>query len=137
MEEETEKSRGSPRPLLYRNMRRSNSSQLLMESILSEDSPPLPNYERLVQSQSMKSANADEPEVARRPQKPAVQKLINYVFKKESVQVEATSVEKDTAAAAASTSTTSNNEEHGKKKEKKRSSWLPDPEKRWPIQGWY
>lgn len=22
------------------------------------------------------------------------------------------------------------------KKEKKRSSWLPDPDKRWPIQGW-
>jgi len=22
------------------------------------------------------------------------------------------------------------------KKEKKRSSWLPDPNKRWPIQGW-
>ncbi|TKY70382.1 hypothetical protein E2542_SST06672 [Spatholobus suberectus] len=22
------------------------------------------------------------------------------------------------------------------KKEKKRSSWLPDPERRWPIQGW-
>ncbi|RDX99087.1 hypothetical protein CR513_17903, partial [Mucuna pruriens] len=22
------------------------------------------------------------------------------------------------------------------KKEKKRSSWLPDPQKRWPIQGW-
>lgn len=23
------------------------------------------------------------------------------------------------------------------KKEKKRSSWLPDPDKRWPIQGWW
>jgi len=22
------------------------------------------------------------------------------------------------------------------KKEKKRSSWLPDPDRRWPIQGW-
>ncbi|KAL1316416.1 hypothetical protein HN51_068606 [Arachis hypogaea] len=22
------------------------------------------------------------------------------------------------------------------KKEKKRSAWLPDPQKRWPIQGW-
>ena len=22
------------------------------------------------------------------------------------------------------------------KKEKKRSSWLPDPQKRWPVQGW-
>ncbi|KAK4262178.1 hypothetical protein QN277_027763 [Acacia crassicarpa] len=22
------------------------------------------------------------------------------------------------------------------KKQKKRSSWLPDPDKRWPIQGW-
>ncbi|CAA6653579.1 unnamed protein product [Spirodela intermedia] len=21
-------------------------------------------------------------------------------------------------------------------KQKKRSSWLPDPEKRWPVQGW-
>ncbi|CAK8539880.1 unnamed protein product [Lathyrus sativus] len=26
--------------------------------------------------------------------------------------------------------------EKKEKKEKKRSSWLPDPDKRWPIQGW-
>jgi len=23
-----------------------------------------------------------------------------------------------------------------KKEKKKRSSWLPDPERRWPVQGW-
>nr|CAD1818278.1 unnamed protein product [Ananas comosus var. bracteatus] len=95
-----------------------------------DDDMPLPGYERL--SQSMRSPEDPDP-IDRKRQKQKqkqkqVQKLMQYVFARRGGEE---GDDDDAEAAAAKTE-----EERRRKKKKKRSSWLPDPEKRWPIQGW-
>lgn len=96
------------------SMSRSERILLSSESVTSECAK-IAGYERL--SQSMKFDEEDEQKKNK--------KGIGFLSK---VLITLTK-----------TSTTHERNEvvEKEKKEKKRSSWLPDPDKRWPIQGWW
>ena len=98
---------------LSRNFRldgRSKSSQLVLESVSLERTAAI-GYKRL--SRTMRFA--DEPEMQWRLK--ALRFFSRVFSKKDHSNVKKCSFNKKT-------------------KEKSKSSWLPDPNKRWPIQGW-
>jgi hypothetical protein len=121
-----------------RTRRRSTSHHLLMDAIEGseeEEKVPLPDYERLSQSMRLPEDTAQEPEQkalihSQSPvQKPIARKLIDKVFKKDAEKDKDKEKEKEKDGDGDGGSPVN-------KEKKKRSSWLPDPEKRWPIQGW-
>ncbi|KAJ1293833.1 hypothetical protein BS78_01G099200 [Paspalum vaginatum] len=134
----------------------------------SEETVPLPDYERLSQSARLPDDGANNPppaplavelqqqkapgkEAASPPplppqptqqqQKPAAWRLIEYVRSRNK------SGGPPTGGCGAGSDGDSKSSEDGedggedgkkgKSKKKKRSSWLPDPNRRWPVQGFY
>lgn len=116
--------------------RRSTSHHLLMDAIegSEEEKVPLPDYERLSQSMRLPEDTVQqEPEKAlthsqSHVQKPIARKLIDKVFKKDGEKDKDKEKEKEKDGDGGNSP--------ANKEKKKRSSWLPDPEKRWPVQGW-
>ncbi|XP_062212251.1 uncharacterized protein LOC133913195 [Phragmites australis] len=138
----------------------------------SEETVPLPEYERLSQSarlpddldpntknlpplpeQQQKPAKqgASPPQPPPPPppptqqQKPAAWRLIEYVRSRH--RSAGAGAAAGCGAGSDGDSKSSDGEKEGsedggeegkdKKKKKKRSSWLPDPDRRWPVQGFY
>ncbi|CAL5188029.1 unnamed protein product [Lathyrus oleraceus] len=95
------------------SMSRSERILLSSESVTSECAK-IAGYERL--SQSMKLDEEDE-------HKKNKKGTIGFLSKVLTLTKTSTTHEANEVAVE-------------EKKEKKRSSWLPDPDKRWPIQGW-
>ncbi|KAI4314849.1 hypothetical protein L6164_027716 [Bauhinia variegata] len=95
-------------------MSRSHDSILLSESVTSECAK-INGYERL--SQSMRLSGEIDLSDGRKRNKRGFG-LLSRVFAFSRI----TAHERSEVAA--------------EKSEKKRSSWLPDPNRRWPIQGW-
>lgn len=101
---------------------RSNSSLLVSESISTECARDT-NYERL--SESMRLGNEYVLDKSRSKKKRALGILTKVLnFRKDSVNVEAKQPKEA---------------KHDKKMKdvKRLSKWLPDPERRWPVQGWW
>ncbi|KAJ6288456.1 hypothetical protein OIU76_024446 [Salix suchowensis] len=102
------------------NSGRSSSSLLISESILPECAR-IAGYDRL--SASMRMRN--EPDIGYRSRKSRVCTFIIKAFSFRKVSSDCgTEQPGDTVA------------REGQSGKKKRSSWLPDPERRWPVQGW-
>ncbi|KAJ6732919.1 hypothetical protein OIU74_004801 [Salix koriyanagi] len=102
------------------NSGRSSSSLLISESILPECAR-IAGYDRL--SASMRMRN--EPDIGYRSRKSRVCTFISKVFGFRKICSDCeTEQPGDTLA------------REGRSGKKKRSSWLPDPERRWPVQGW-
>ncbi|KAJ7952996.1 hypothetical protein O6P43_024756 [Quillaja saponaria] len=105
---------------------RSHSSRFLSESITSECSR-ITRYERV--SESVRPTNEydfREAEGGRKRNNRAFE-ILSKVFTLRRISVQEEIKQRRPVAAAA---------DKEEKKKKKRSSWLPDPDKRWPIQGW-
>ena len=132
----------------------------------SEETVPLPDYERLSQSAPLpeeppgddannpppapvapaKQAAASPPQPPPPPpttqQKPAAWRLIEYVRSRHKSGGAGAASGCGAASDGDSKSSEDGDDgsEDGKKdkaKKKKRSSWLPDPDRRWPVQGFY
>ncbi|KAF9609830.1 hypothetical protein IFM89_018772 [Coptis chinensis] len=103
---------------------RSNSSALLSESI-SPESARFTKYERL--SQSMRLPDEWNQDQLRRQKKKKAFYLLNRIFSRNGRQSGRTAENKGQGL-------------RSQKEENKRkswlSSWLPDPNHRWPVQGW-
>ncbi|KAL6637007.1 hypothetical protein ACP70R_024579 [Stipagrostis hirtigluma subsp. patula] len=114
-----------------------------------EDAVPLPDYERLSQSSLPHDDDRDPrnapppPEQQRKPppppqqqQKPAAWRLIEYVWSRHRSWGGGVS-DGDSKSSDGEKEGEDGAEESNKdkKKKKKRSSWLPDPDRRWPVQG--
>ncbi|OMO56895.1 hypothetical protein CCACVL1_26184 [Corchorus capsularis] len=59
--------------------------------------------------------------------------MISKVFSSRKVPVD---FQMEDRPEVASMEENKNNKKKKKKKKKEKSSWLPDPERRWPLQGW-
>ncbi|KAH0463981.1 hypothetical protein IEQ34_006767 [Dendrobium chrysotoxum] len=101
------------------------TSNLLQDSLSQHKGAfmPMPGYERLSQSMRFFSEEPRQEKLVQRLRQGGwVRKVMGHVFFLHKVDGDR-GVRK---------------EGEGKEKErkKKRSSWLPDPERRWPLQGW-
>lgn len=101
----------------------SHSSVLLSESVTSECAR-IAGYERLSKSMRLTGECDFDFSDGRKKNSKVGLGLLSKVFTFRKIS---SGQERPQAAVAMAAE---------KKKEKKRSSWLPDPEKRWPIQGW-
>ncbi|RLN40382.1 oleosin-B6-like [Panicum miliaceum] len=147
----------------------SHQHSLLMDCVgggdgdgASEETVPLPDYERLSQSARLPddpprddAKNPPQEQVAASPpqpppppaatqqqQKPAAWRLIEYVRSRHKSGAAGAASGCGAASDGDSKSSEDGDDgsEDGKKdkaKKKKRSSWLPDPDRRWPVQGFY
>lgn len=100
-----------------------------------DEKVPLPDYERLTQSMRFPEDMEPQPEKTlahsqsqSHVPKPIAWKLIDKVFKKDGERDKKEKEEGDGDGAGDSPTPS--------REKKKRSSWMPDPDKRWPIQGW-
>ncbi|WOK92275.1 hypothetical protein Cni_G00966 [Canna indica] len=107
-----------------RTVGRSHSSRMLLESSVSSECAQVAKYERL----SLSTRSSDEPR--QRGPRVGVWRLLTDAF--------ARTISELPAAAYNSKATEMSAEKKEKKKKKKKrwSSWLPDPDRRWPVQGW-
>ncbi|XP_062214746.1 uncharacterized protein LOC133915554 [Phragmites australis] len=148
--------------------RRSGSHQhlLLMDCVggsekgngASEESVPLPEYERLSQSarlpddpdprnpppppETLVKQGASPPKPPPPPpptqqQKPAAWRLIEYVRSRHRSGGAGSEGDSKGSDGEKEGSEDGGNEGKKGKNNKKRSSWLPDPDRRWPVQGFY
>jgi len=99
---------------------RSNSSLLISESISSECTR-VARYENL--SASMRMSN--DQDIGYRSRKSRAYTFISKVFSFRKISSDCETRQQADMVT-----------QEEKKKKKKRSSWLPDPERRWPVQGW-
>ncbi|KAG6767942.1 hypothetical protein NC652_018633 [Populus alba x Populus x berolinensis] len=99
---------------------RSNSSLLVSESISSECTR-VARYENL--SASMRMSN--DQDIGYRSRKSRAYTFISKVFSFRKISSDCETRQQADMVT-----------QEEKKGQKKRSSWLPDPERRWPVQGW-
>lgn len=99
---------------------RSNSSLLISESISSECTR-VARYENL--SASMRMSN--DQDIGYRSRKSRAYTFISKVFSFRKISSDCETRQQADMVT-----------QEEKKGKKKRSSWLPDPERRWPVQGW-
>ncbi|KAH7860793.1 hypothetical protein Vadar_018030 [Vaccinium darrowii] len=100
---------------------RSNRSFLVSDQVSSEISD-FTSYQRL--SESMRITSGERSRTRSRSLASLVSKA--FSFRKTGGVVPAENVREPRRVAAAA--------EEGRKR--RRSSWLPDPQRRWPVQGW-
>jgi len=100
---------------------RSNSSLLISESISSECTR-VARYENL--SASMRMSN--DQDIGYRSRKSRAYTFISKVFSFRKISSDCETRQQADMVT-----------QEEKKEKKKRSSWLPDPERRWPVQGWW
>ncbi|KAJ4966614.1 hypothetical protein NE237_018463 [Protea cynaroides] len=105
---------------------RCHSSIQLSETI-SEECDKIATYERISQSMRFSGDNEFSPE---RPIKKKKQSWVSviWIFSKQGPGGRNDKIKEDAAAAGSN--------KLGEKKKWWRFSWLPDPDRRWPIQGW-
>ena len=99
---------------------RKNSSLLISESI-SPECARIAGYERL--SASMRMRN--EQDIGYGSRKSRVYTFISKVFSFMKISSDCETEQHGDVVTR-----------EGERGKKKRSSWLPDPERRWPVQGW-
>ncbi|KAL7231478.1 hypothetical protein ACSBR2_009684 [Camellia fascicularis] len=100
---------------------RSNSSVLVSE-LVSSDISRITSYERL--SKSMRLSSAESGGFHRR-RKSRAWAFLSKVFSFRRIDGEGAAENEPKPPQAAA-----------EKQNKRRSSWLPDPHRRWPVQGW-
>lgn len=171
-EEQSRYSSGRGSRFGVRRLKRRSSSHhqlLLMDCVgnggggngdgASEETVPLPEYERLSQSARL----PDDPDPALKnppdqqvqavkqrasplqPQKPAAWRLIKYVRSRHKSGGAAGGCGSSDGDSKSSDGEKEGEVDFGKEgskegkkdNKKKRSSWLPDPDRRWPVQGFY
>lgn len=115
---------GGGGPLHHSALRRSNSSLLLSESITAECARVVA-YERLSESMRLSSGRDTSCLGCLEGSDKKGSRALALLGKIFSLRKAEGGPDRRSDAAVP-----------GEKKVKKRSSWLPDPERRWPVQGW-
>ncbi|GAB2279529.1 hypothetical protein Dimus_014169 [Dionaea muscipula] len=115
------------------SLRRSRSTVLFSDSIPAESAKYF-GYERLSRSMRFSDASTIR-EIEMEKKSNSDSKGIRFLSRVFSSRKSNTRLE-DLAAEEMKKKAEKDTTKQGMKKKKKWSSWLPDPDRRWPVQGW-